>query len=81
LNDWIKTAISANIPALTTYAETLNRYKTEILNYFDIPITTSKVEGINNKIKVLKRKVYGFGDIAYFTLKIYDLHNLSPGFV
>jgi transposase len=27
-------------------------------------------EGINNKIKVIKRKAYGFHDLNYFGLKI-----------
>ena len=31
-------------------------------------------EGINNKIKVLKRKTYGFRDTHYFKLRIYALH-------
>ena len=45
-----------------------------ILNYFKHPITTAKVEGINNKIKVLKIKVYKFIDICYFKLHVYALH-------
>ena len=28
--------------------------------------------GVNNKIKVIKRKAYGFHDLRYFTLKIYQ---------
>ncbi|NMC48467.1 MAG: transposase [Desulfovibrio sp.] len=31
---------------------------------------TSLLEGINNKIKVIKRMAYGFRDDAYFFLKI-----------
>lgn len=30
------------------------------------------MEGINNKIKVIKRKAYGFHDIEYFSLIIKD---------
>ncbi|MBP3726336.1 MAG: transposase, partial [Bacteroidaceae bacterium] len=37
--------------------------------------STAKVEGINNKIKVLKREAYGFRDERYFKLRLYDLHN------
>ena len=36
------------------------------------PIHTGKLEGVNNKIKVIKRKAYGFHDLRYFTLKIYQ---------
>jgi transposase len=32
------------------------------------------VEGINNKIKVLKRRAYGYRDTQYFKLRIYFLH-------
>jgi hypothetical protein len=33
-----------------------------------------KAEGINNKIKVLKRQAYGFRDQEYFKLRLYNLH-------
>ena len=31
---------------------------------------TSKLEGVNNKIKVVKRIAYGFHDLEYFALKV-----------
>ena len=31
---------------------------------------TSKLEGVNNKIKVIKRIAYGFHDHEYFALKV-----------
>ena len=37
-----------------------------ILVWYDCPIATGKVEGINNKIKVNKRVAYGFRDERYF---------------
>lgn len=39
-------------------------------NYFNYPITTSLSEGINNVIKTLKRKAYGYRNLEYFKLKI-----------
>ncbi|MHC4325104.1 MAG: transposase, partial [Planctomycetota bacterium] len=41
-----------------------------IINHADYPIGTSPLEGMNNKIKVIKRKAYGFHDIEYFILKV-----------
>jgi len=41
-----------------------------ILNPADYPIDTSRLEGANNKIKVIKRKAYGFHDSEYFALKV-----------
>ena len=40
-----------------------------ILAWYDCHISTGKVEGINNKIKVLKRAAYGFRDERYFELR------------
>ena len=34
------------------------------------PLNTSILEGVNNRIKVIKRMAYGFRDSAYFFLKI-----------
>ncbi len=34
------------------------------------PLNTSVVEGINNTIKVIKRRAYGYSDEEYFSLKI-----------
>ncbi|MEW6729498.1 MAG: transposase, partial [Pseudomonadota bacterium] len=33
---------------------------------------TSQLEGINNRIKVIKRMAYGYRDTDYFFLKIKD---------
>lgn len=55
-------------------AEALRTHATGILNYREHPISTGKLEGINNKIKTLKRKAYGFRDEAFFILKLYSLH-------
>jgi len=37
------------------------------INHCIFPIHTSRLEGINNKVKVIKRKAYGFYDIEYFS--------------
>jgi len=34
------------------------------------PIHSGKLEGVNNKIKVIERKAYGYHDRRYFSLKI-----------
>ncbi len=38
------------------------------------PVTTGPLEGINNKIKTLRRQAYGFRDLEYFKLKILGIH-------
>ena len=35
-------------------------------------ISTGKMEGINNKIKVIRRQAYGLPDDDYFFLRLFD---------
>jgi transposase len=74
LNVWCKDAAQSGIKALEGVAKTLGAYKTGLLNYFKHFITNGPVEGINNKIKTLKRQAYGFRDLEYFKLRLYHLH-------
>jgi transposase len=74
LYDWIRIALSSGIAPLARFARKLRRHAVGILNYFIFPISTAKVEGINNRIKVIKRKAYGYRDLDYFKLKIYNIH-------
>ncbi len=75
LDYWCQQADSSGIPMLQKFAEKLRYYETGILNWYHCPISTSKLEGYNNKIKVLKRKAYGYHDDEYFALRILSLHD------
>lgn len=79
LFDWIHTALSSGVIQLVRFAKKLRRHAAGILNYFLFPISTAKVEGINNHIKVIKRRAYGYRDLNYFMLKIYNLHTKKYG--
>lgn len=72
IGQWCELARSLKHPALTAFAKSLQRYRYGILNHCDYPIHNGKIEGVNNKIKIIKRKAYGFHDLRYFTLKIYQ---------
>jgi transposase len=67
---WIQTAEESGINALQNFAKTLSNYSYGLLNHCKYPINTGKLEGLNNKIKVIKRRCYGFHDLDYFALKI-----------
>ena len=75
LDDWVKQAIESKIPQLMRMAATLLAHRRGIQAWYDSRISTGKVEGINNKIKVMKRNAYGFRDDRYFTLWLYALHD------
>jgi transposase len=81
LNDWIRIAFSSGVVQLARFARKLRRHAKGILNYFDFPISTAMVEGINNRIKVIKRRAYGYRDLHYFKLKIYNIHTLRYSLV
>ena len=70
LEEWSALARAVNHPAVRKFAKTLDRYRYGILNHCEFPIHTGKSEGVNNKIKVIKRRAYGFHDVRYFSLKI-----------
>ena len=75
LDDWVKQARESKIPQLMRMAATLLTHRRGILPWYDSHISTGKVEGIKNKIKVMKRNAYGFRDDRYFTLWLYALHD------
>ncbi|MDQ2890700.1 MAG: transposase, partial [Gemmatimonadota bacterium] len=64
-------------PALITFARNLAERMDGIISHCKYPLHTGILEGINNKIKVLKRTAYGYRDDAYFFLKI---RAAFPGF-
>jgi transposase len=70
LDQWCALAHASGIPALAAFARSLCRHEKGIVNHCRYPIHTGRLEGINNKIKVIKRQAYGFRDDAYFILKI-----------
>lgn len=72
LREWIGAAMASNIPAFVELGQKFFRKRHLILNFFRTRITAAISEGINNKIKRLKRMAYGYRDVAYFLLKIHQ---------
>lgn len=67
---WYRRAVYSKIEPLKLFARRLKEKITGVLAHCRWPLHTSLLEGINNKIKVVKRMAYGFRDDAYFFLKI-----------
>lgn len=81
LREWIATAQESGIKRLARFAKTLHDHWEGLLAYFDHPITTGPLEGVNNSIKVLKRKAYGYRDVEFFKLRILFIHECKSKFV
>jgi transposase len=75
LLDWVQQAQDSGVKQLKVMANTIMAHRTGILAWYDNHISTAKVEGINNKIKVMKRTAYGFRDDKYFKLRLFALHD------
>lgn len=77
LDTWITDAQSIGLKPMSKIAKMLNRHKKGLLSYFQYRISTGPLEGLNNKLKVLKRQAYGFRDNEYFKLRLYFLHETN----
>ncbi len=81
LNEWFAQAAASGIQAFVALAEKFKNKARYILNWFKKRISSAISEGINNKIKRLKRMAYGYRDVRYFLLKIHQHCGLlSPRF-
>ncbi|HHT9130567.1 MAG TPA: ISL3 family transposase [Candidatus Brocadiaceae bacterium] len=72
LKAWIGAAIRSGILSFVELGYKFFRKRHYVLNYFVCKITSAISEGINNKIKRLKRMAYGYRDVKYFLLKIHQ---------
>ena len=60
IDRWINQVEKSELKCFDTFLETLKKYKPSIANYFKGRKNSGFVEGLNNKIKVIKRRCYGF---------------------
>ncbi len=60
LDKWFWWATHSRLQPMRDFAWMLRRHQTDLLNYFNLPISNGTVEGLNNKAKVISHKAYGF---------------------
>ena len=63
---WFNAAEASGIDALVHFAEIKKKRLPGLIAHATFPISTSKLEGFNNKIKVAKRIAYGYRDDEFF---------------
>lgn len=63
---WFKAAKESGISALVHFAELKEKRIRGLVAHAFFPISTGKLEGYNNKIKVAKRIAYGYRNEDYF---------------
>jgi transposase len=65
IKQWIKEVTASDLMCFDKFISTLNKYMDDILNYFHRKQRKNSgfIEGLNNKIKVIKRRCYGIFNV------------------
>jgi transposase len=68
---WIKRVARSELRCFNKFINTLGRWWEEIINYFVNRDNSGFVEGLNNKLKVLKRRCYGLFNLKHLFQRIF----------
>jgi transposase len=68
---WIKRVARSELRCFDMFINTLVRWWEEIINYFVNRDNSGFVEGLNNKLKVLKRRCYGLFNLKHLFQRIF----------
>jgi transposase len=71
IQSWIRDVEANDVNCLNTFIKTLRKYDDHITNYFINRNTSGWVEGLNNKVKVIKRRCYGLTNLKHFFQRIF----------
>jgi transposase len=73
---WVDLVKASGLTCFDKFLNTLDKYLEEILNYFINRDSSGFVEGVNNKVKVIKRRCYGIFNLGHLFQRIFlDLGN------
>jgi transposase len=71
LDGWIAWAQRCRIPEFVKLSKKIRRHRQRIINTVASGMSNARVEGINNKIKVITKRAYGFRNIDNLIAMIY----------
>jgi len=75
LDGWCRRADASGIRQMQVMAKTLRQHRRGLLNWYDHPISTGPLEGINNKIGALQRRAYGYRNYEHLKERLLTLHH------
>ena len=75
LEAWCRRADASGIRQMQVMAKTLRQHRRGLLNWYDHPISTGPLEGINNKIGALQRRAYGYRNYEHLKERLLTLHH------
>ena len=71
LRAWCHKVWISSVRCYDRFIKTLHRYWHYILNYFNQRVSSGFVEGLNNKIKTIKRRCYGINKVSSLFQRIW----------
>jgi len=71
IRKWIQRVKISGLRCFDTFLKTLEHWWEEIIHYFIDRESSGFVEGLNNKLKVLKRRCYGIFNLRHLFQRIY----------
>lgn len=77
LNYWLETEYLLISPELQIAFQTFKTYTSYIYHTLTTPYTNGPIEGIHNKIKVIKRIAFGYRSFYHFKSRILMIQNLT----
>ncbi len=60
LDAWLRWAFRCRLDPFVKLARTIRKHKDDILRYVELRLTNAVVEGINNRLRMVARRAYGF---------------------
>jgi transposase len=78
LAKWFWWATHSRLKPMRDFAWMLRRHEENILAFFDQRITNGRVEGLNNKAKVISHRSYGFRTVSTYITALYHCLGKLP---
>ncbi len=76
LKRWYQEVSNSKLTPFMKVKQTIKRWESNILNYFKTKVTNGFAEGINNKIKLIKRIGYGVPNLMNLRRRVFHTMNL-----
>jgi len=80
LDEWTTLVMRSRLEPMKKFARTLRNHRELLLNYFRAKkqFSSGVVEGLNNKVKVTMRKLYGFRTFRITEIALYHVLGKLP---
>ena len=70
ITEWLRQASRTKLAPILDFLKTFHNWRTWIMMFVPLRYTNAAAEGLNNKIKLIKRLGFGFESIVHFRLRI-----------